>query len=160
MLTPHVFAYLLHSTVTSRTAPTTIFVLPTINLHLWIHELELITMDTGRIRMENYNGVLYCEAYMNDEFTLSDLEAMRDEIRKNYNSVSNVILRKAGSYSVSVEAQITLSRGVKEFHNFIYVADDSRKRESAEFAAENYMKSYNTRVARTKEQAYAMLTED
>jgi len=114
-------------------------------------------MDTGRIRMENYNGILYCEAYMDDEFTLEDLESMREEIRKNYAPSTNVILKKVGSYSVSVDAQMTLWKGIKEFQNFVYVADDVRKWESAEYAASNYMKAYNTRVAHTKEEAYALL---
>ena len=116
-------------------------------------------MDTGRIKMENYNGILYCEAYMDDEFMLSDLESMREEIRKNFAPSTDVILKKVGSYSVSVEAQMTLWKGIAEFQNFVYIADEPRKRESAEYAAENYMKIYNTRVASTKEEAYAMLRD-
>ena len=117
-------------------------------------------MDTGRIRMENYNGILYCEEYMNDEFTLSDLESMRQEIRKNYAPSTDVILKKDSSYSVSVDAQTTLWKGVDEFRNFVYVADDPRKWDSSLFAADSYMKSYNTRVARTKEEAYRMLVNE
>ena len=110
--------------------------------------------------MENFNGILYCEAYMDDEFTLNDLESMRAEIRKNYSPSTDVILKKTGSYSVSLEAQMTLWKGVEEFRNFVYVADELTKKESAEYAAENYMKAYNTRVARTKEEAYMMLRDD
>ena len=117
-------------------------------------------MDTGRIKMENYKGVLYCDAYMNDEFTLSDLESMRAEIRKNYAPSTDVILKKTGSYSVSAKAQTVLWKGVEEFRNFVYVADEIIKKESAEYAAENYMKPYNTRVASSKEEAYAMLREN
>ncbi|WP_455221148.1 hypothetical protein [Kaarinaea lacus] len=117
-------------------------------------------MDTGRIRMENYNGILYCEAYMDDEFLLSDLESMREEIRKNYAPSTDVILKKVGSYSVSVEAQMTLWKGIKEFRNFVYVANEPRKRESAEYAADNYMRAYNTRVASSKQEAYAMLKDN
>lgn len=116
-------------------------------------------MDTGRIKMENYNGILYCEAYMEDEFMLSDLESMREEIRKNFGSYSDVILKKVGSYSVSIDAQMTLWKGIPEFRNFVYVADEIRKRESAVYAAANYMKTYNTQVANTKEEAYAMLQD-
>ena len=114
-------------------------------------------MDTGRIRMNNFNGILYCEAYMNDEFTLSDLHSMLEEIREHYSPATDVILKKVGSYSVSIDAQLTLMKGVDEFRNFVYVTDEPRKRESAVFAAQNYMKAYNTRVASTKEEAYAML---
>ena len=114
-------------------------------------------MDTGRIKMENFNGILYCDAYMNDEFTLSDLESMRKEIRKNYAPSTNVILKKSGSYSVSAEAQAVLEKGIEEFRDFVYVADDKVKKESAEYAASIYMKPYNTRVASTKEEAYTML---
>jgi hypothetical protein len=117
-------------------------------------------MDTGRIKMENFKGILYCDAYMNDEFTLSDLESMRAEIRDNYSSSTDVILKKSGSYSVSAEAQAVLWEGIEEFRNFVYVADEKIKKESAEYAAENYMMPYNTRVASSKEEAYAMLSEN
>jgi hypothetical protein len=117
-------------------------------------------MGTGRIKMENFKGVLYCEAYMDDEFTIRDLESMREEIRKHYSSCTDVILKKVGSYSVSTETQVALWKGIKEFRNFVYVADELVKIESAQYAAENYMKPYNTRVARTKEEAYAMLHEN
>jgi len=122
--------------------------------------LRRIAMDTGRIKMENFKGILYCEAYMNDEFTLCDLESMREEIRKNYSPSTDVILKKTGSYSVTAEAQVVLWKGIDEFRNFVYVADDIMKKESAEYAAENYMQPYNTRVASTKEEAYAMLQEN
>ncbi len=117
-------------------------------------------MDTGRIKMENYNGILYCDAYMNDEFSLSDLESMRAEIRKNYSPSTNIILKKSGSYSVSAEVQAVLWKGVEEFRNFVYVADEKVKKESAEYAAISYMMPYNTRVASTKEEAFAMLSEN
>jgi hypothetical protein len=55
---------------------------------------------------------------------------------------------------------MSLWKGVEEFRNFVYVADELTKKESAEYAAENYMKAYNTRVARTKEEAYVMLRDD
>lgn len=117
-------------------------------------------MDTGRIKMENYHGVLYCDAYMEDEFSLDDLAAMRAEIHKNFNSHSDVILKKVGSYSVSVDAQTTLWKGIPEFRNFVYVVDNDWKRESAEFASMTYMQPYNTRVASTREEALAMLGRD
>lgn len=117
-------------------------------------------MDNGRIRMENYNGVLYCDAYMDDEFSIADLESMRAEIRTNYAPSADVILKKSGSYSVSAKAQAVLSRGIDEFRNFVYVVDWNIKRESAVYAAESYMKPYNARVAATKEEAYALLIED
>jgi hypothetical protein len=114
-------------------------------------------MDTGRIRMTNYNGVLYCEAYMHDEFLLSDLESMRAMIRANFSPAADVILKKCASYSVPIDTQLVLQRGIAEFRNFVYVADDETKRASAEYAATSYMRRYNTRVAGTREEAYAML---
>jgi hypothetical protein len=42
----------------------------------------------------------------------------------------------------------------------VYVADEKVKIDSAEYAAANYMQPYNTRVARTKEEAYALLSEN
>jgi hypothetical protein len=116
-------------------------------------------MDTGRIKMENYKGVLYCDAYMNDEFSLDDLAAMRAEIHKNYSSNTDVILKKVGAYSVSVQAQTTLWKGIPEFRNFVYVVDNDWKRESAEYAAMTYMRPYNARVADTREEAYDILKE-
>lgn len=97
---------------------------------------------------------------MEDEFSLEDLAAMRVEIHKNYGSQSDVILKKAGSYSVAVEAQTTLWKGIPEFRNFVYVVDNEWKRESAQYAAKTYMQPYNARVANTKEEAYAMLGGD
>ncbi|WP_455197938.1 hypothetical protein [Kaarinaea lacus] len=117
-------------------------------------------MDTGRIKMENYQGVLYCDAYMEDEFSLDDLAAMRAEIHKNFHSNADVILKKVGTYSVSVDAQTTLWKGIPEFRNFIYVVDNDWKRESAEYAAMTYMQKYNTRVASSREEAMAMLGRD
>ena len=117
-------------------------------------------MDTGRIKMENFKGILYCDAYMNDEFGLSDLESMRTEIRDNYSPPTDVILKKSGSYSVSAEAQAVLWKGIEEFKNFVYVADENVKKACAKYAAEHYMEPYNTRVANSKEEAYAMLREN
>lgn len=107
--------------------------------------------------MESYKGVLYCEAYMNDEFSVEDLESMINEIRKNYNSNSDVILKKVGTYSVSPDVQLKLSKKIKEFRNFVYLVDNGVKKASAEYAAASYMSPYNTRVASTKEEAFAML---
>ena len=109
--------------------------------------------------MESYKGVLYCEAYMQDEFSVDDLKTMTDEIDRNYNGCSDVILKKSGTYSVAVKAQLLLSRGVKEFRNFVYVVDTKVKEASANYAANSYMKPYNTRVATSREQAYMMLSE-
>jgi len=95
-------------------------------------------MDTGRIRMENYRGILYCEAYMRDEFSLSDLESMRAKIREDYAPTTDVILKKSDSYSVSLEAQLILQKGVEEFRDFVYVVDDNKKKDSAEYAAASY----------------------
>lgn len=50
--------------------------------------------DNGRIRMEPYKGILYCEAYMDDEFSVTDLEHMIHEINTNYNGHSDIILKK------------------------------------------------------------------
>ena len=85
---------------------------------------------------------------------------MRAEIHKNYNSHADVILKKAASYSVSVDAQTTLWKGIPEFRNFVYIVDNEWKRESAEYAAMTYMQPYNTRVANNKEEALAMLGKD
>ena len=96
---------------------------------------------------------------MNDEFSLEDLASMRAEIHRNYSSHADVILKKVGAYSVSVDAQTTLWKGIPEFRNFIYVVDNERKRESAEYAAMTYMRPYNARIASSKEEAYTMLIE-
>ena len=116
-------------------------------------------MDSGRIKFEKYNGILYCEGCMNDEFLLDDLDVIRKEIRKNYSSPIDVIYKRSGSYSVAPEAQKILFRGIDEFRNFIYVVDSDLKRDAAMYAAETYMWKYNTRVVGTKEAAYALLNE-
>ena len=116
-------------------------------------------IDNGRLRMKSYQGILYCEAYMDDEFSLDDLASMINEIRKNYNSYSDVILKKVGTYSVALDAQLKLSRKVKEFRNFVYLVNSDVKKASAEYAAASYMNPYNTRVATTIEDAFTMLSE-
>lgn len=113
--------------------------------------------DNGRIRMESYEGVLYCEAYMDDEFSVADLEAMRAEIREHFQGCSDVILKKAGAYSVALAAQRILLRNIDEFRHFVYVVDNKIKRASAEFAAGSYMASYKTQIAKTKQEAVALL---
>ena len=113
--------------------------------------------DTGRIKLDSYQGVLYCEAYMEDEFSIADLEAMRTEIRNNYNGCTDVILKKVGNYSVAIDAQRILSRNIDEFRHFVYVVDSEVKRASAEFAAGSYMEPYKTQIATTREEAFALL---
>lgn len=107
--------------------------------------------------MESYNGVLYCEAYMNDSFTADDVGAMIDEINQNYDGCVDIILKKTGSYSVSMEAQLLLMKKIKEFRNFVYVADTGRKIEASEYAAKSYMSKYNARVSSSKKEAFGML---
>lgn len=113
--------------------------------------------DNGRIKMESYHGILYCEAYMDGEFTVEDVDSVTNEITEHYNGYSDVIFNKVGSYSINAEAQIKLELKVKEFRNFIYVADTAIKKHSSEFAAKSYMEPYNTKVASTKEEAYKIL---
>ena len=116
-------------------------------------------MNTERIKLENYNGVLYCDVCMNDEFSMDDLEVIRDEIRNNFSSSADVICKRSGSYSVAIEVQTLLFKGIKEFLNVVYVADNDFKRRSSVYASETYMRKYNARVVGTKEAAYAMLTD-
>jgi hypothetical protein len=116
-------------------------------------------MNGGRITFENYKGILYCNASLNDEFTLSDLESMRREIREHYSAHTDIIYKRSGRYSIALDAQTILWEGIPEFRNFIYVIDDKSKENAVRYAVETYMRKYNTRVASTKEEAYAMLTE-
>lgn len=115
--------------------------------------------DTGRIKMQDFRGLLYCDAYMNDEFGVDDVEAMAAEIREHYGSHSDIILKKSGIYSVSVAAQLKLIEGVPEFGNFCYVVADKIKRSSAEYASISYMAQYNTQVADSMEQAFELLQQ-
>ena len=117
-------------------------------------------MDAGRINFENYNGVLYCDAMMNDEFSVSDLEAIRHEIQNNYSSAANVIYKRSGTYSVTSDAQMILWKGIADFMNFIYVIDHESMRNTTRYAVETYMHKYNARIANTKEEAYAMLSKN
>ncbi len=114
-------------------------------------------MDSDRLKLENYNGVLYCDVRMNDEFSLSDLEDIRNEIHHNFSSSTDVICNESGSYSVAGDVQKILWKGIDEFLNVVYVVDNESKRSSAKYAAETYMKKYNARLAVTKEAAFAML---
>lgn len=107
--------------------------------------------------MESYHGILYCEAYMNDDFTVDDVMSMVDEIKQSYGGCADIILKKAGSYSVSMEAQFLLMKKIKEFRNFVYIANTERKIEASTYAANSYMQKYNAKVARSKEEAFGML---
>jgi hypothetical protein len=118
-----------------------------------------LLFDNSRISMRDYNGVLYCEAYMADEFRVGDVQSMIEVIKSHYSGNCDIILKKVGNYSVSVEAQIFLSKGVREFGSFIYVVDSEIKRESAEYASQTYMKSYNAAIATSIEQAYQKLQQ-
>jgi len=95
---------------------------------------------------------------MEDEFNLEDLAAMRAEIHKHFDSHVDVILKKVGTYSVSVDAQTTLWKGIPEFRHFVYVVDNEWKRDSAEYASKTYMRPYNTRVADSREKAFKILS--
>ncbi len=116
-------------------------------------------MVSERIKLENYNGVLYCDACMDDEFSMGDLEIIREEIRKNFSSSTDIICKESGRFSVSGDVQKILWGGIDEFRNVVYVADNESKKSGARYAAETYMRKYNTRIASTKEAAYAMLNE-
>ena len=114
-------------------------------------------MTRQRIIFQSYKDALFCDAHIEDEFSLADLQAMIDEIHKHYTPPVDIIFRKSGSYSVSTAAQKRLMLKVDEFRNFVYVVDNSQKRASAEYAAVSYMKHYNTEVAESVEEAYEIL---
>jgi hypothetical protein len=114
-------------------------------------------METERVKMEDYRGVLYIETRMNDEFTLDDLNIIRDEIRKKYSYPIDVICKKAGSYSVALSAQTEARKGIEEIRNFVYVVDDIKKKQSARYATLSYMARYNAQVAKSKEKAFDIL---
>ena len=94
---------------------------------------------------------------MNDEFTLHDLDSIREEIRKNFSYPIDVICKKQGSYSVSLGAQAVARHGIDEFRNFVYVVDSKLKMQSASYAALSYMKLYKTQVSKSKADAYKKL---
>lgn len=114
-------------------------------------------MDNGRLRIENYKGVVYCEWYRDNEYTSEDVKSMIDEINKNFTPPVDIILKKEGSYNLDFDGQRLLTNKVEEFRNFIYVVDNDIKQKSAEYAVSTYMKQYNTRIATNKEEAYLML---
>lgn len=116
-------------------------------------------MNTDRIKFEDFNGVLYVEVCVGDEFTINDLNIIREEICQHYSSSANIICKESGSYSVAADVQKILWKGVDELQNVVYVVDNETKRSAAEYAAETYMRKYNARIAGTKEAAYALLTE-
>jgi len=94
---------------------------------------------------------------MDDEFTVDDLNIIRDEIRKNYSARADLIYKETGSYSVAGGVQKILWKGIEEFMNVVYVAETESKKTSARYAAETYMNKYNARLASTKEAAYTLL---
>ncbi len=114
-------------------------------------------MDNGRIRLEDSNGVLQCDVYMDDEFSLDDLSVIRQVIRKNYAPSVDIICLNSGSYSVSMEVQKAAVEGIDEFRNIVYVVDGKTKRDSAEFAASTFMKAYNARIVNSVQEAHELL---
>ena len=116
-------------------------------------------MVSQRIKFENYNGVLFFDICLDDEFSLYDLETIRSEIRKNYSSSTNIICRESGCFYMAADVQKILWKGIDEFKNVVYIANSESKRNSARYAAETYMSKYNTDVAGTKEAAYTLLSE-
>lgn len=115
-------------------------------------------IDTGRIRMKVVNEILYCEAYMEDEFSLRDAHVILEEARNSFDHPADMILKKVSTYSVAVDVQLMMSRKIVELRNFIYVVDNEMKRASAEFAAESYMQPYNTCIVDSVNEAYEMLS--
>ena len=116
-------------------------------------------MDADRIKLEDYKGILYVEVCMDDEFTMNDLNVVREEIRQHYSSSANLICKESGSYLVAGDVQKILWNGIDEFHNVVYVVDSESKRSAARYASETYMRKYNAQLAATKESAFAMLSE-
>ena len=114
-------------------------------------------MDNGRIKMVDYHGILQCDVYMDDEFSLNDLSAIREEIRKNYSPSADIICVNSGSYSISLEVQKAAMAGIDEFRNIVYVVDGKTKRDSAEYAASTFMRPYNARVASSVKEAHDIL---
>ena len=122
----------------------------------YIQELGVM-MVAERIKFENYNGVLFFDICINDEFSLNDLNTIRDEIRENYSPATNIICKESGCFYMAADVQKILWKGIDEFLNVVYVADNESKRNAARYAAETYMSKYNTEVAGTKEAAYSLL---
>jgi len=114
-------------------------------------------MDNGRIRLKNDNGILQCDVYMEDEFSLNDLSVIREEIRKNSPPCADLICVSSGSYSISLEVQQAALDGIDEFRNIVYVVDGKTKRDSAEFAASTFMKAYNVQIASSIQEARELL---
>lgn len=114
-------------------------------------------MDNSRLKIEKYKAILYCEAYLDTEYTIYDVKTLINEVHQNFIPPIDVVLTKVGSYSLTSDAQNMLMQDVKVFRNFIYVVDDAIKRASAEFAALSYMEPYNARIASSKEEAFTML---
>lgn len=114
-------------------------------------------MDNGRLNITEHKGLVFCDAYLDDEWSVEDVQTLAQEICKNFAPPADVIIRKAGSYSVSTEAQSLLASGIPEFKRVVYVVEDAVKRASAEFAKTSYMKPYNVAVVSTLEEAHAIL---
>jgi hypothetical protein len=115
-------------------------------------------MDYDRVKIADYNGAMYVEAYMDDEMSLEDLNVVRSAACKLFSCPVDVIWKKVGSYSVSIDVQKLATEGIKEFRNFVYVASEPKKRQIAEFALESYMESCcNARIATSKEDAFALI---
>ena len=58
---------------------------------------RLDIMDNGRLKIENYKVVVYCEAYLDEEYTASDILDIVAEIRKNFTPPANARIQLASA---------------------------------------------------------------
>lgn len=114
-------------------------------------------MDNGRLNITNYLGVVLCDAYLDDEWTVEDVHALVNEIHDNFAPQVDIIIRKTGSYSITNEAQALLETNLPELNRVVYVVDTPTKRSSVEYAKKSYMRTYNIEVASTLEEALKII---
>ncbi len=117
-------------------------------------------MDNGRLKINDHDGIVFCDAYLDDEWTVEDVHALVDEIRNSFSPPVDVILRRTGSYSIASEAQALLATNLPEFKRIIYVVDTPTKRASVAFAIKSYMKSYDVEIADSLEEAVGILNRN
>ncbi len=115
-------------------------------------------MDNGRIRIENYKDALLCDVYLDGELVKDDILWAIEEIGKSYDFPVDIIVKRTGSYSLSMDMQEMLMNGIEELLGSIaLVTNDKRKKKVANYERAIFLKAYKCGVFNTVDEAYRFL---
>jgi hypothetical protein len=65
-------------------------------------------MDNGKIRLQQLDRALICEAYTSGELTLDDIEWVFNKLKKNFSPPYLLIIVRKGNYTLSSQAKLRI----------------------------------------------------